>query len=155
MNFLNKIAVVLIVISCGCREDATRHQSVPSPAWGECFDIHRAHVVSVYDGDTATLDFKLGLDVDLDNQKTRFAGIDAPELSGTERPAGLRARNFLDSLIAGKDVIAQTGKDRKDKYGRWLVVIYVQTDSALVNVNELMIKSGNASVYSSRAMKND
>lgn len=43
---------------------------------------YAAQVVSVYDGDTITVDIDLGLEVWLKGQKIRLLNIDTPEVRG-------------------------------------------------------------------------
>ncbi len=81
---------------------------------------YKAVVRSVYDGDTCTVDIDLGLGTWVHGEKIRLYRINAPEVRGVERPAGLKARDFLRSLIDGKEIFIQTIKDRKGKYGRYL-----------------------------------
>lgn len=45
---------------------------------------YKAQVVSVYDGDTLTVDIDLGFEVWLRKQKIRLAGIDTPEINALE-----------------------------------------------------------------------
>jgi len=105
---------------------------------------YRARVVSVYDGDTCTVDIDLGLHAWIHEEKLRLARINAPELAGEERPAGLAARDFLKSLIDGQEIHLQTIKDRREKYGRYLAEIFVQHHGARANVNDLMVQNGHA-----------
>jgi micrococcal nuclease len=105
---------------------------------------YRAKVVSVYDGDTCTVDIDLGLHAWVHEEKLRLARINAPELVGEERPAGLAARDFLKSLIDGKEIYLQTIKDKQEKYGRYLAEVFVQQNEARVNVNDLMVQNGHA-----------
>lgn len=81
---------------------------------------YRAVVVSVYDGDTIKVDIDLGFGIWKKNETIRLWGIDAPEIRGEEREAGLKARSGLRRLILGGDVIIQTEKDEKGKYGRYI-----------------------------------
>jgi micrococcal nuclease len=103
-----------------------------------------AKVVSVYDGDTCTVDIDLGLRTWVHNEKLRLSRINAPEVTGVEKPAGLASRDFLRSLIEGKEIHLQTIKDRREKYGRYLAEIYVQQGEEWVNVNDLMVTNGHA-----------
>lgn len=64
-------------------------------------------VVSVADGDTITVVR------DKVSRKIRLAGIDAPEKN---QPFGMMAREFLPSLVFGKDVEIET--EKMDRYGR-------------------------------------
>ena len=45
---------------------------------------YKAQVVSVYDGETLTVDIDLGFEVWLRKQKIRLAGIDTPEINALE-----------------------------------------------------------------------
>jgi len=105
---------------------------------------YRAKVVSVYDGDTCTVDIDLGLRTWIREEKLRLFRINAPELVGVEKPAGLAARDFLRSLIDGKEVYIQTLKDKQEKYGRYLAEIFVKQNEQWVNVNDLMVQNGHA-----------
>lgn len=108
---------------------------------------YRAKVVSVYDGDTIHVDIDLGLNTWIRNEKIRLARIDAPELRGPERPQGLAARDFLRQLILNQNVVIQTIKDRKGKFGRYLAEVWLEQNGQWVNVNDLMIQSGKAKIY--------
>lgn len=107
--------------------------------------FYRAKVVSVYDGDTCRVDIDLGFNTFLRREKIRLSGINAPELRGEEREAGLRSRDFLRGLINGKSVYLETEKDRKGKYGRYLGTIWVKDESGTyINVNEKLVEEGYA-----------
>ncbi len=108
---------------------------------------YKAHVVNVYDGDTIHVDIDLGLSTWIKKEKLRLARINAPEIRGAERPAGLAARDFLRQLILNKEVIVQTIKDRKGKYGRYLAEIWLKTDEGWENINDRMIQEGHATPY--------
>lgn len=85
---------------------------------------YTARVVSVYDGDTATVDIDLGFDVWLTSQDLRFYCINAPEVRGLERTAGLAVRDEVRGwLVPGQMITIQTVQDRSEKYGRWLALI--------------------------------
>ncbi len=106
---------------------------------------YRAHVVSVYDGDTCTVDIDLGLGVWVRGEKLRLHRINAPELTGTDRAKGQRARDHLKSLVEGKDVLLQTIKDRREKYGRYLAEIWLEEPGApALNVNDALVAAGHA-----------
>ncbi|MGH7600836.1 MAG: thermonuclease family protein [bacterium] len=105
---------------------------------------YKANVVSVYDGDTCTVDIDLGMRTWVHGEKLRLFRINAPELTGVQKPAGLAARDFLRGMIAGKEIHLQTIKDKQEKYGRYLAEIFVQQGEAWVNVNDEMVKNGHA-----------
>ena len=105
--------------------------------------LYKAKIISVYDGDTCRADIDLGLHTWIRNEKLRLLRINAPELRGKERQAGLSARDFLRDIILKKEVIIQTKKDRKGKYGRYLAEIWVEQEKDVwANVNDLMVADG-------------
>jgi micrococcal nuclease len=107
--------------------------------------IYRANVVEVYDGDTITVDVDLGFYIWLHKHEFRLYGINAPEVTGIEKAAGEKAREFLRSKILGKQVIIQSTKNPKDaeqkeRYGEFLAIVWLDG----INVNDLLIKEGYA-----------
>ena len=102
------------------------------------FYIYKAVVTSVYDGDTVTADIDLGFDVWRHNEKLRLSRINTPEVRGKERPQGLISRDWLREKIKGKEVIIKTIKDKKGKFGRYLVEIYFDK----ININDELVKKG-------------
>lgn len=106
---------------------------------------YKAVVRKVYDGDTCTVDIDLGLGNWIHGEKIRLLRINAPEVRGEERPEGLRSRNFLWSKIQGKEVVLQTVKDKRGKYGRYLADIWLKDESDnWINVNDLLVQQGYA-----------
>ena len=104
---------------------------------------YKAFVSSVYDGDTCTVDIDLGLGTWIRGEKIRLYRINAPEIRGEEREAGLRSRDFLRSQIAEKDIIIQSVKDRKGKYGRYLAEIWLMNENEdFININDLIVSEG-------------
>ena len=104
---------------------------------------YNATVISIYDGDTITVDIDLGLNTWVHGEKIRLARINTPEIRGEERPDGLVARDFLRQHIEGKPVILQTAKDKKGKYGRYIADVWFQDDeSRWINANDLLVDSG-------------
>ena len=96
---------------------------------------YKAKVVSVYDGDTCTVDIDLGLKTWVRGEKLRLSRINTPELRGDEREMGLLARDYLRNLIDGKDILLQTIADKEGKFGRYLAEIWLFS-------RDLVIKSG-------------
>ncbi|MFQ5636494.1 MAG: thermonuclease family protein [bacterium] len=106
---------------------------------------YRAEVVSVYDGDTIRADIDLGLKTWIQNESIRLARINAPELRGEEKEAGLAARDFLRSQILGKQIILETEKDKTGKYGRYIGEIWLKDDAGeYININDLLVQKGYA-----------
>jgi endonuclease YncB( thermonuclease family) len=73
-------------------------------------------VVSVIDGDTIRV-----LDADQVEYRVRLSGIDAPEKG---QPYNKVSRKHLASLVAGKEVFVETGK--QDIYGRVVGKVWVR-----------------------------
>lgn len=106
---------------------------------------YRAQVRSVYDGDTCTLDIDLGLGTWIHGEKIRLLRINAPELTGASRVAGLAARDFLRGLIDGREVWINTEKDKRGKYGRYLAEIWIKDDTEVwININDALVNAGHA-----------
>jgi len=67
-----------------------------------------ARVVSVYDGDTFTLET---------GEKVRLAGVNTPELSPME-PYAIEARDAAERFLGATEVTLHLGATEKDGYGR-------------------------------------
>ena len=96
---------------------------------------YRAKVKYIYDGDTWTVDIDLGFGVWLKDQKLRLFGIDTPEMRGSEKARGTKVRDYCRKVAASHnhDIIIETFKDEKGKYGRWLANIYFLDEETSVN----------------------
>ena len=115
-------ALLLLPFLFGAGEQVPQGLAQLQPDCG--FYQYRAIITDVYDGDTVTADIDLGFDIWRRNERLRLYGIDAPEVRGEEREAGLVARDALRKQIIGKEVTICTIKDRTGKYGRYLVRIF-------------------------------
>ena len=105
---------------------------------------YRGYVRKIYDGDTITVDVDLGFGIELKGQKMRLLRINAPEVRGEQRPAGLKSRDALRGLIGNKWVIIRTIRDKKGKYGRWLAEVFLNQGDTQLNVNDWLITEGHA-----------
>lgn len=104
---------------------------------------YRAIVTSVYDGDTLDVDIDLGFDVWLKNQTVRLHGINAPEMKGKDKFLGEKSRDRLRELVLNKEILLETIKDKKEKYGRWLGVLTIENK----NINKLLLEEKLATSY--------
>lgn len=104
----------------------------------KCAYTYNAKVVSVYDGDTITVDIDLGLKTFIKGEKIRLFGINAPEVRGESRAMGIISRDWLRAKILGKNIILKTIKDKKGKYGRYIGDIYIDG----VNINTEIVSQG-------------
>jgi micrococcal nuclease len=102
---------------------------------------YRAKIISVYDGDTVTALVDLGFGI-TNKIKIRLKGINTPEIRGSERPRGLISRDFLREKVLNKDIIIETFKDKKGKYGRYIGTLWLDEE----NVNELLVEQGYAEI---------
>lgn len=105
---------------------------------------YKAKVLEVYDGDTITALVDLGFHTQM-TLKARLVGIDAPEIRGDEKNAGIKTRDRLAELVLGKSVTLKTHKDKREKYGRWLAEVFVSDQ--VISVNNQLINEGLAAPY--------
>ena len=125
---------------------------------------YAAKLIEVIDGDTVDLLIDLGFGVHV-KERCRLYGIDAPEMP-TE--AGKTAKAYLESLLGaatGELFVAtrkmtRKPKEKTDKYGRYLAVLYDgghtvdmfihgdQTESSIqrmkASINFAMVYAGHA-----------
>ena len=93
---------------------------------------------SVYDGDT----FRVKCDGR--EQKIRLCGIDAPEV---KQPLGIESRDYLRSLVAssqGQVIVIEMDRDR---YGRSVAEVLLESPADEQSVQEEMLKAGMAYHY--------
>jgi len=105
---------------------------------------YTAQVQSVYDGDTCRVDIDLGLGIWIRNEKLRLVRINAPEMTGPDKALGIASRDFLRGLIDGREIIIETVKDQRGKYGRYLAEIWIGQDGVWSNVNDALVAAGHA-----------
>ncbi len=101
---------------------------------------YQARVLRVVDGDTVDLQIDLGLTVSV-KCRCRLLGINAPD----KQPAKSDASQALSNLVMGMDLRVVTVKDRTEKYGRYLVTIYIPGHEK--SVNDIMVAGGYALPY--------
>lgn len=104
---------------------------------------YNAVVERVVDGDTIHVTTDLGFDLQF-TMTLRLYGINAPEKSGATKDAGLAAKDYLTTrLPVGTNVIIDTFKDKKEKFGRYLANV---TEGATL-INKEMVNRGFAVPY--------
>jgi len=104
---------------------------------------YKATVISVYDGDTVTVDIDLGFGIVLRKQKLRLYGLNTPEVRGAEKEEGKKVRDLLREKILNKKITIKTYKDKKGKYGRWLAEIICNDES----INQWLLTEGHAKPF--------
>jgi micrococcal nuclease len=97
---------------------------------------YHAIVTEVIDGDTIKVNVDLGMGVTMTRQTIRLSDVMAPELREERGPA---AAEYLRKLVFGQWVLVNT--KRKEKYGRWLGVVYASGLNVNTSMNE-WIKAG-------------
>ena len=100
---------------------------------------YHATVQKIVDADTLDLVIDCVFNIKM-TQRIRVAGIDAWETRGEEREKGLKAKEFVESMMnVGTKVIVKTGKD-KGKYGRYIGRIYCND----LDLSEVLVEHGHA-----------
>jgi micrococcal nuclease len=107
--------------------------------------IYKAELIRVVDGDTVDLVIDLGFDTSR-HERFRLYGIDAPE---TRTEAGKASKAWLwDALQPLEAIYVQTiqleTKAKRDKYGRFLAVLYDRFPQA----GQIVAQPGSLPLYS-------
>jgi micrococcal nuclease len=116
--------------------------------------IYKAELIRVVDGDTVDLIIDLGFDTSR-KERFRLYGIDAPEMNTA---AGKEAKAWLIGILGPYGAIyVQTiqleTKAKRDKYGRFLAVLYDELPTLIPimrepihpsSINAKMIVEGHA-----------
>ncbi len=95
---------------------------------------YKATIKKVVDGDTLEIDIDLGLSVWIRSEKVRLYGVNTPEVYGVKRGTaeweqGNKASDFVKMVLKEADeIIVETVKDKKEKYGRYLAVVFIKID---------------------------
>jgi len=127
---------------------------------------YKSIIQKVVDGDTLEISIDLGLTVWIHDEKIRLYGINTPEVYGVKKGTpewdlGNSASNFVKSVLKEKDeIVVETLKDKKEKYGRYLALVYVRIDPAIISglsdirrlgdyycLNDILVRKGLAEVY--------
>ena len=108
---------------------------------------YRAIVKKVVDGDTVYCDVDLGFNFNNKLMIFRLAEINTPELKGNMREAGLKSKDFVIDKVLGKEIVLETFKDVKEKYGRYLAKVYYKENDQWVCLNDLLVQTGLAEKY--------
>ena len=109
---------------------------------------YRATLARVIDGDTYDLQIDLGLRVHT-LARVRLRGVDTPETYGVRRGSeewqrGKAATAFVQAWFErhGPELLVRTFKDRRGKFGRWLVE--VEDIDRSVRLSEDLLAAGYA-----------
>lgn len=105
------------------------------------YQYQHVTVERVIDGDSAILAVDLGNKITW-RESFRLMGIDTPERG---QPGYAEAKGYLAQLLGCGVSRAET--HRADKYGRWLVDLYIAVEGGELHVNRLMVVEGHAKEY--------
>lgn len=87
---------------------------------------YQAKYIDNYDGDTIHFQVDLGFGI-FHSITVRLWNIDTYEMNSKnekEKQLALDARNFVrDRLLNSDNIVIQTFKDKKEKYGRYLAIV--------------------------------
>lgn len=105
--------------------------TVPQPGW-----TARGTVVAVHDGDTITVTIPKTYHI-------RLRDCWAPEVTGEQKPQGIKARDNLRKFAMGQPVTVQVSEDAKDigkstSMGRFLGYAWVHG----MNLSEMQVAGG-------------
>lgn len=115
---------------------------------------YQATVNQVIDGDTIDVTIDLGFSI-YQKQRVRLYGINAPETNSKdvgEREAGLSAKVFLADKVINHQVKLYSVKP-KDKYGRYLAVVWLTDGIQAESLNDTMIRLGLAKPWDGQGEK--
>jgi micrococcal nuclease len=109
--------------------------------------IYKAELIRVVDGDTVDLIIDLGFDTQR-KERFRLYGVDAPEMNTAE---GKEAKAWLIGILGPYGAIyVQTlqhnTKAKRDKYGRFLAVLYDELPTLIPVVRHIHSASINAKI---------
>lgn len=93
---------------------------------------YNALCTKVVDGDTYDFDVDLGFKIHT-KQRFRLMGVNTPETYGVKKDSeeykkGMEAKEFVVSLLEGKNFVIRTFKDKQGKYGRYLCDVVLSSD---------------------------
>ena len=108
---------------------------------------YRAKVLKIVDGDTIDVMIDLGMGVHR-KERLRFSRINAWETRGKDKVKGKLAKARVIELIpVGEKILVKTEKDKRGKYGRYLVEIFILDEPLAKNLNDLLLNEGHAVLY--------
>ena len=94
--------------------------------------MYPAKVVRIIDGDTIVVDINLGMKHVILKEQIRLYGINTPEMNTKE---GKDVKKLVVQMIPpGTDIILETIKDKRGKFGRILGIIYLTQSVPVLNI---------------------
>jgi len=132
--------VVLFGVVAGGLCASAQQQPTPAVACGGG-EIARGTAARVIDGHTFVLD---------DGREVRLAAIEVPPLPQPQdtdaAPGGAAAKDTLDALVGGDEVVLRRAEAPSDRYGRLMAYAYAVRDGEEIFAQGEMISAGFARV---------
>jgi micrococcal nuclease len=126
-------AVLVVVLAAALRARSVAGGGADGTASGAGAGAQGDAVVTrVVDGDTAVLD---GLG------KSRFIGVDTPEVYGGAECFGEQASAYVEQALAGQRIRYEIGPEPRDRHGRLLVYVHLPDGRFF---NEMLVAGGYA-----------
>jgi|GEM_PF-1235865 len=119
--------------------------SIPVDTFAPMADSEQWQVIRVSDGDTIVV-----RQMDGQEKKLRFCGIDAPEKS---QPLGKESKANLQKLVDEVDGTVMITPIESDRYGRTVAEIFSSKNGIEKSLNSEQLSSGNAYLYKQYAGK--
>ncbi len=101
-------------------------------------DAASTRVTRVVDGDTVVL---------AGPGRARLIGVDTPEVYGGRECFGPQASEYAERMLAGREVSYTVGRERRDRYGRLLVYLWLDDGRSF---NGLLVADGYARILTIR-----
>lgn len=137
-RFPRELSVIagLFAVSANCAllqaAQDTASANEPPPANGQ-YTVKR-----IIDGDTIRVANPYGGE----DIRVRFACIDTPEIKGTQREQGVRAKDELTQILQGSGMSVQLFFNAQDRYKRWVADVRLPNGTL---VQEVLVKERLAS----------
>jgi endonuclease YncB( thermonuclease family) len=133
-------STALLVITCTCSLARAQEQQKPAPPCGT-EEIARGTVSRIIDGRSFVL---------ADGREVRLAAIEVPLLPLPEEssatPGGAAAKDALDALVGGDEVVLRRAEAAADRYGRILAYAYAVRDGEELFAQGELLAAGYARV---------
>lgn len=111
---------------------------------------YSAVIDKVVDGDTVDLIVDLGFRIS-HKDRFRLADINTFEINDpdiTNKALAFEAKKVIMDVASSKcNIVINTSKDSRDKYGRWLATIWYYQDNRWHNLNNVLLSKNLAVHY--------
>lgn len=131
--------LVAAALLAGCTADATFEPDPAADPGADAPRVSRAVVIRHTDGDTAWFRLEDGTE-----ERTRFIGMDTPEVHGQVEPYGIEASAYTARAIPiGTTVWLETDVELRDRYDRLLAYVWLEppTDTSDAEVRTKMLNA--------------